>query len=311
MSEARAPLVSVVIPVKDGLPYIREALGSLWKQTFQDFEVLVIDDGSTDGTPQWVASLKHPKIRLLEAVGAGVFAATLTGYRMARGNLIAHLDADDVSLPQRLEAQVLFLDQNPNVAAVGTQVRFLVDGVQVPAFSYPSDPGEVLKVFQRGRPGVCNGSVVLRCGAARSVTPRVFGPGGDVDFYLRLAGHAAIANLRGIHYLVRLHEGSLSFSHVRAQLCGIAFGVAADRARRREEPEPEFEAFVTAWKKRGIWARLATELRVQHQRAYRRSVICRARGRRLSRFAWLAAAAALWPQAVGYQLWRRLAAVLS
>jgi len=311
MSETQTPLLSVVIPVKNGLPYIRETLESLWAQTFQDFEVLVVDDGSTDGTPEWVASLQCPRIRLLSSTQPGAIAAQLTGYHAARGVLIANLDADDVSLPGRFEAQVDFLSRNPSVVAVGTQVRFLVDGAEVRAFSYPTEPREVLEVTRSGRPAVCNPSVMLKTEAARAIVPRIVGPGADLDFYLRLASHGAIANLPDVLHLMRLHVHSMSFSRVAEQQCEIAFAVEADRARRQGQPEPDFEAFQLAWNNRGPLAKLLTALRVRHQRTFRRSVILRARRRHVAAFTCLAAAAALWPPAVAYQLRRKLAALLS
>ncbi|MBA4291113.1 MAG: glycosyl transferase family 2 [Pseudomonas sp.] len=112
-----APKVSVVIPVRNGIAYIAEAINSVLSQSFQDFEIIVIDDGSTDGDYNFLTST-DPRIRLFHLDGRGVSTARNTGLRAAHGELIAFLDADDVWFPGKLQAQASYMQAHPEVGVV-------------------------------------------------------------------------------------------------------------------------------------------------------------------------------------------------
>lgn len=125
---APTELVSVVIPVFNVAKYVEQALLSIMKQSYQYLEILVVDDASTDATPEIITHLQvqDPRIRYLRnATNVGVAASLNRGFAAAKGAFIARMDGDDVSLPQRIERQVLYLRENPQVAIVGTSVLIL------------------------------------------------------------------------------------------------------------------------------------------------------------------------------------------
>lgn len=118
------PLISVVIPCYNAEPYIREAVSSILAQSFSDFELIIVDDRSTDESSALVRQLYDSRIRLLEnQVRLGISLTRNRGLDEARGKYIAVLDADDISHPLRLEKQVRFLDRNPEFGLVGSWVR--------------------------------------------------------------------------------------------------------------------------------------------------------------------------------------------
>jgi glycosyltransferase involved in cell wall biosynthesis len=113
--------VTVLIAVRDGLPWVREAIESVLAQTFPDFELLLVDDASSDGTPEAAEVYGDPRIRVLRNErNLGQVPSLNRGLREARGEYVARLDADDVCLPERLERQVVVLDADDSVALVGT-----------------------------------------------------------------------------------------------------------------------------------------------------------------------------------------------
>jgi glycosyltransferase involved in cell wall biosynthesis len=115
------PRVTVLLAVRDGLPWVRDAVESVLAQTFGDFELLVIDDASGDGTPAAIEAYGDPRIRVLRNdANAGQVPSLNRGLREARGEYVARLDADDQMLPERLERQVALLDGDASVALVGT-----------------------------------------------------------------------------------------------------------------------------------------------------------------------------------------------
>ncbi len=123
--KGKRPRLSVLLPVFNAEDTLDEALESLRRQTFQDFEIVAIDDGSTDNTPRLLAAwaAREPRLRVVRRPHRGVVAALQAGLALCRAPLVARMDADDIALPQRLAAQVAFLEAHPQVAVVGCQVE--------------------------------------------------------------------------------------------------------------------------------------------------------------------------------------------
>jgi glycosyltransferase involved in cell wall biosynthesis len=114
------PKVTVLLAVRDGEPYVQAAVASILEQTFTDFEFLVVDDASSDRTAEIVESFADPRIRLLRNHrNVGQVPSLNRGLREARGEYVARIDADDISLPRRLERQTALLDAQPSVGLVG------------------------------------------------------------------------------------------------------------------------------------------------------------------------------------------------
>lgn len=113
-----APRVSVVVPVFNGASTLAGTLGSVFAQTFTDFEVIVVDDGSTDATPHILRDIGDPRLRVLSFANGGPSASRNRGIGEARGEYIAFLDADDQWTPDKLALQVAALDANPRAGLV-------------------------------------------------------------------------------------------------------------------------------------------------------------------------------------------------
>lgn len=121
---SRTPRIAVVLPVYNGEKYIEEAIQSVLDQTFTDFELLVIDDGSTDRTPEVLSSFTDVRLRIVRfPAHRGLVPALNTGISESRSALIARMDADDICMPRRFERQVRFLETHPEVSICGTWMR--------------------------------------------------------------------------------------------------------------------------------------------------------------------------------------------
>jgi glycosyltransferase involved in cell wall biosynthesis len=120
------PLVSVLVAVHDGEPFVRTALASVLGQTMPELELIVVDDASSDGTPEILGAIDDPRVRVLRNEGrAGLAAALNRGLDEARGTFVARLDADDVAMPRRLEGQLERIRSAPPAAVVGASVMDL------------------------------------------------------------------------------------------------------------------------------------------------------------------------------------------
>jgi glycosyltransferase involved in cell wall biosynthesis len=155
------PLVTVLMPVYNGERYLREAIDSILKQTYTEFEFLIINDGSTDKSVNVIQSYNDRRIRLVHNGGNIKLIATLNrGLELAQGKYIARMDCDDISLPERLKEQVEFMEKNRNIGICGTWVKTLVSGLRLNV-RYPTEPEEI-KAQMLFRIAIAHPSVMMR-----------------------------------------------------------------------------------------------------------------------------------------------------
>jgi glycosyltransferase involved in cell wall biosynthesis len=133
------PLVTVAMPVHDGMPYLPKAVESILTQSFKDFECLIVNDGSSDKSGDYLRSIRDPRIRVIEQSNQGSGPARNRMLAEACGTFFAMMDQDDVSHPDRLAHQVRFLHEHPCVGLLGSQVWFVVDETVVDAPIVPRD----------------------------------------------------------------------------------------------------------------------------------------------------------------------------
>ena len=225
-----APLVSVVLPVRNGMPFVRDAVASILGQTHTGFELLLIDDGSRDGTRAWADDLQDSRIRVVDSRGRGIVAALNMGLDDARGELVARHDADDRSQPHRFATQVAFLRARPEVAVVGSRVDFVdeadrpVENVWVADVRRLHDAACAPDEMRRLLPLTCalvHGSVMARAAVLREAGGyrQEFEWAEDYDLWLRLLPRHAFAKVPERLYVHRLHLQQASGHYRELQLC--------------------------------------------------------------------------------------------
>lgn len=134
------PRLSVILPSYNGGDYLLLAVRSVIAQTFEDWELILLDDGSTDGSIKVIEQLDDPRIRIVsDGCNKGLAARLNQGVDLSRGNLIARMDADDVCYPRRFELQVNFLEAHPEIDLVGTQIAVFMPGIFCRRSSGPED----------------------------------------------------------------------------------------------------------------------------------------------------------------------------
>jgi glycosyltransferase involved in cell wall biosynthesis len=217
MSQPHAPRVSVVMPVFNGQRFIAEAVRSVLASRFGDFELLVLDDGSTDDSSAEAMRTGDgdPRLRVIPLSHGGVAAARNAGLAHARGALIANLDADDIMFPERLTRQVAYLDRHPGCVAVGSRA-LVIDAAGKPVrigvrvFTH----SEIDRAHLDGRGGgIWNPTAMFRKPAAMAAGgywKELHPTGEDHDFWLRMAEVGQLANLPDVLVRYRIHEGNAS-----------------------------------------------------------------------------------------------------
>jgi len=204
--------VSVVMSVYNGERYLAEAIESILGQTFTDFEFIIINDGSTDGTAGILRSYDDPRLRIVEQTNIGLTRSLNRGISLARGEYIARMDDDDVALPERLTQHVAFLDTHPRVGVVGSACR-VIDELNGREWVYrvPLSDEQLRRHLIRGNPFV-HTSVTMR----KSVLQAVGGYNEDYPYlqdyelWVRLAGRTRLANLPDVLVVHRHHWGTVS-----------------------------------------------------------------------------------------------------
>jgi len=187
------PHVSVVVAAYNAEVTIEEALASVAAQTYRDFELIVVDDGSTDATPDLLAqhAAMWPWMTWFRQENSGVATARNRAIERARGNLIAFQDADDIWLPEKLAEQVPLLDRNPATDLVFADSAFFPPDPASPGSLFQQKPPQRGRVLQRLLMGcfVLLGTVVVRKSAISEVGGFVDGqtPFSDVDLILRIS----------------------------------------------------------------------------------------------------------------------------
>jgi hypothetical protein len=216
MSEADVaarPRVSVVIPAYNRADLIRESVASVLGQSLGDLELIVVDDGSTDGTGDIVRAVPDPRVRVLtHAVNRGMAAARNTGLDDARGAYVANLDSDDRAHPERLACQIAFLDANPDHAIVGSWITYIeADGSPTDIVKRrPVHAADVHAQLLFGG-GMTAPTMTGRAEVLKAFRySEAFTVRQDYDMLVRVAEHHKVANLPNVLHFHRRHAGQVT-----------------------------------------------------------------------------------------------------
>ncbi len=234
------PIISVILPVYNCPAYVGLAIESIINQTFKNFELLVIDDGSTDDTSSVLKKYSDPRIRHIRHDNRGLAGTLNVGIELALGKYIARQDQDDISLPDRLERQFAYMEQHSDCALLGTWAQIMEGDRLVDRFHrHPTVPSAIKYALLLNNPFV-HSSVIFRTEVARKLggytTDPSRQPPEDFEFWSRIARVATIANLPEILLHYREVPGSMSrqgpspFQKKLVTICSenIAFSAGVD-----------------------------------------------------------------------------------
>ena len=240
---AHSPVASVIMAVRDGQQWLSAAIDSILTQTFSDLELLIIDDGSTDETPNILADYRARDRRVLtfQQAREGLVCALNRGLAHARGPLIARLDADDVALPQRLQRQIRYLDEHPEIALLGAWAQ-VIDELGRPKrrrLQPPADPKSLARTLATTNPFI-HSSVMFRAAVARDLGGyrSVFEAAEDYDLWLRLAEVGGIAILPEVLIQYRQHGSNVTKANAVRQVFSVRLAKLSREARRQNGYDP-------------------------------------------------------------------------
>lgn len=304
------PTISVIMPVYNTERYLSEAIESVRDQSFPDFEFLIMDDGSTDSSPEIAGrhASQDSRIRVIQLEHAGQAMASNEGLRLARGRWIARLDADDVAAPQRFSRQLDVLKACPEAVAVGAYATIIGENGRVVGMHRfgPVTPDEFRKTRESGPMYLINSSVVFCRQAALNVGGFRPGyePAEDIDLWSRLADDHVILVAPEPLVSYRIHTKASSTRRFREQLQSARRVKANTLRRRAGQAELSRDEFGSMESQRPFHHRLRIEVAGRSQQCYRRGGALLAAGRPIG-VAWLVAALALYPPLPVKRLYRQ------
>jgi glycosyltransferase involved in cell wall biosynthesis len=287
--------VSILLPVYNGLPYVRQAVQSVLDQTLADWQCVIVNDGSTDGTGDFLSSIRDDRFLILQQDNAGISAAVNHGLAHCAGRYIARMDADDVALATRLAEQAAFLDARPEVAIVGTQVAPLGDCGAGSSLKLPVEHREIMSALMAGRHAMAHSTIMIRTDVLRRVGGYWSLPfGEEYDLMLRIGEVAELANLDRVLLQYRVHQASMNGSGMRRMRVSVAYACELARRRQNGLPAISFDEFQTWRDARPSWQRAAEAVDLHARSQYRLALAELYGGRRLrgsARMAWAAVCA--------------------
>jgi glycosyltransferase involved in cell wall biosynthesis len=274
-----SPRISVLMSMKDGFPYLDKAIASILGQTMTDFEFIVVDNSSSDGSARYVESIQKSDSRVVlieNDLDLGQSGGLNRGLAACRGTWIARMDADDIALPNRFERQLAFVTENPDVTATSCLANYIGPKDRRVGWTdgEPTTREDFQRMLKHNRPfGILHSGalverrVLVELGGYRPE----FEAANDIDLWCRISDHHLI--LVQPEYLMdyRIHGSSLSahryesarLKHLWARDCMVA--------RRSGIAEPAWADFLERRRQAPLWLRANRWRKTQAKRLYRQS----------------------------------------
>jgi len=217
--QENSPKVSVIMPVYNGQDYLSEAIESILGQTFTDFEFIIIDDGSTDNSLHIINTYNDPRIRMIRnETNLKLIPSLNKGLNLAKGQYIARMDADDISLPERLARQVEFMDHNPSIGICGTWVEVFGEGEHY-FWRFADHPDSAKCMLLFGccivHPSVMLRRAILGTGLCYS---ELYPHGEDYALWVQMARNHEITNIPEVLLKYRKSASQVSSKYAGEQL---------------------------------------------------------------------------------------------
>ncbi len=222
------PTTSVLMPVYNGEKYLREAVDSILNQTFTDFEFIIINDGSTDATESIVLSYKDNRIKYIKnSTNLGLIKTLNLGIELAKGNYIARMDADDISLPNRLKHQLEFMVINPEVGVCGCNYNQLSNSIKKyhTAF-YKHD--EILG-YMLFNSSIIHPSLIIKKSVLQHISPIFdsnYKHAEDFELWAKLIFTTKFSAIQTTEFEYRLHKAQVTAVHKTEQI------ISANKVRK-------------------------------------------------------------------------------
>lgn len=213
----KAPKITVLMPVFNCEVYIQQAIDSILQQSYEDFELLIIDDASTDQTVSFIKKYTDARIQLIEKpLNTGYTNSLNYGLTVAKGKYVARMDGDDISLPERFAQQVAYLESNPDVVLCGTAYKILGNDKKI---SIPEDHENIKLTLLKGN-CIAHPTVMIRKKGLDEfsiIYDTTKEPSEDYDLWVRLLSIGKLHNIQDVLLEYRIYNTQVSRKRAEEQ----------------------------------------------------------------------------------------------
>ena len=214
-------ILSVILPVYNGMPFLKEAIASLLNQSFQHFIIHVIDNGSDDGTSEYLNQINDIRINYVRLEEKKLVKALNTGLELADTPFIARMDADDLIHPNKFEKQIKYLDKNRDVDLIGTLGQYIsMDGNKHFNINLPLIHDNIIDTMLKTRNAIIHPSIMFRSEiiALSGGYDENYSDCEDFELFLRIGNKIKFANLPERLHSMRIREGSIMTDEVKKRI---------------------------------------------------------------------------------------------
>ena len=286
------PEVTVLMTVYNGMPYLPQAVESILDQSLEDFRLVIVDDGSTDDTASFLASLDDPRIHIITQLNRGTAAAANHGLKFVETPFVARMDADDIADQDRLAKQLAFLQDHPEVGLVGAQVAPVGDHGHGRSLNLPTTHTGIFEALMTGRHGLAHSVTMMRTAVLKKIggywnLPLI----DDWDMMLRMGEASQLANIDEVLLLYRVHSGSINGQSMWRMHREIGYSVECAKRRQSGSPPITFQEFEQQMNRLPWIVRVSERIHVHGMANYRLAIADIHGQRKLSGYLRLAYAA--------------------
>lgn len=290
------PFVSVFMSVYNGGDYLADAVESVLNQTYQNYEFIIVNDGSKDGTADYLDALKDERVKVIHQENQGLGKPLNKWMRTCEGKYVMRLDADDICHETRMQKQVEFLEANPEVILVGSQIQMFSEKGKGSVSSLFTDHESILGGMLNGWHTQSHPTIMWRRTLLNHIPGYAFsGAGEDWSFLLDAARFGKLANHPDVLYYYRLHGASNAWKGAKRVQAGLTYAIRRYELFIKTGEEYPLDDFMKEWNQRSLIKVLNTELQAMSAVLYRKAMLDNMEGRKVPYFARLGMAALLDP----------------
>jgi len=213
--------LSVILPVFNGMPFLKEAISSLLNQSYQNFIIYIIDNGSDDGTAEYLKQVNSSRINYIKLDEKNLVKALNTGLELVNTPFIARMDADDISQPTRFEKQMKYLKENRNVDLIGTLGQYIsIDGNKHFNINLPLTHDDIIGTMLKTRNAIIHPSIMFRSKitALSGGYNENYSDCEDFELFLRIGNKIKFANLSERLHSMRIRDRSIMTDEIKKRI---------------------------------------------------------------------------------------------
>ena len=298
-------LITVTLPVYNAMPLLTFTVESVLNQSYSNFEFIIIDDGSTDNSYEYLSTLTDKRIKLIKRDNRGLGYTLNQLFSLANTKYVVRMDADDICHKDRLKYQLKFMESNPDIVMSGTRIHFICDDVMVSTSQVLTEHDSIVEKLLLKRFSLCHPSLIIRLEAFNQVGGyKIKGAGEDLDFFLRMSEVGRLANIHEDLLGYRLSFSSLSMSNRSELHLGYDYAIESYRCRAKGIVEPEFSDF--SQNHSSLRKNILNYFDGLSEQLYRRSIVFKSKNKIVKYIFTLSIAATFRPQTALFKIKKKL-----